>query len=476
MNDAPLPPYLKPKATKLPAGHDDTLDPPEPPTDAAARKTAPFDWAQFDTSKGGDGPPDAPLAPPAVDPAARSVPASTWPRVFDRNRPLRETLAPVPDLDPDIALWPVTILSRWPFAGHPTVGIWPKGWVGVDNTATMYVCTVAGEPGTWAVVGGGGGSIPGGGEGMPIADPFGITTATTTPDPIAGAHSQLWVKFPADASVMAWGIAGDAFPRWVFGAQSGLFLGDGTFDPTQGTGGHLFGSVDSFRGGVVKILGGVPNGNQGVILNGSALSLGLLTTPQGNLGGFAGDLVSSLGVFVGGDLSLWLCTIDGNAAAATWKLVQTFATTDPITAVAVPPNAGALWQDTSGSGSLWISTGTSSGDWALIGGDTGWIDATGLLVNSWTKAVSGVVQYRKKNGVVFVEFNVTGGSNAAVFTLPAGFRPTGPLLNFAIPVDDSGTINSGFCTVSNAGVVGIEDNATTVPTAANVYISFIADA
>jgi hypothetical protein len=92
-----------------------------------------------------------------VDPLVRAEPPFDWyrtPVVMPRRV---ETPGHLPDLDPDIALWPVTPLQRWPFTGAPAEGIWPKGWAGVDNTGTMYVCTVGGQPGTWAQVGSGGG-------------------------------------------------------------------------------------------------------------------------------------------------------------------------------------------------------------------------------------------------------------------------------------------------------------------------------
>jgi hypothetical protein len=122
------------------------------PTDAERRGIPPIFWAAMDKSKGGTAPQDAPLAPPAMDPAKRTAAALIWPRVLPEavpNRPLQELVSPIPDLDPDIAMWPVTLVQRWPFAGSPSEGIWPKGWMGVDNTATVWVCTVAGEPGTW---------------------------------------------------------------------------------------------------------------------------------------------------------------------------------------------------------------------------------------------------------------------------------------------------------------------------------------
>jgi hypothetical protein len=78
-----------------------------------------------------------------------------WPEAIARQ----EIVGPVEDLDPDIAMWPQTTVSRWPFSGPPSSGTWPLGWIGVDNTATMYVCVTPGSPGGWTVVGGAGGAF-----------------------------------------------------------------------------------------------------------------------------------------------------------------------------------------------------------------------------------------------------------------------------------------------------------------------------
>jgi hypothetical protein len=109
-----------------------------------------------------------------VDPLVRAEPPFDWyrtPVVMPRRV---ETPGHLPDLDPDIALWPVTPLQRWPFTGAPSEGIWPKGWAGVDNTGTMYVCTVGGQPGTWAQVGSGGGG------GWPTVNGTGAGNLTAT--------------------------------------------------------------------------------------------------------------------------------------------------------------------------------------------------------------------------------------------------------------------------------------------------------
>jgi hypothetical protein len=137
-----VPPYLRAKATLLPEGHDDTLDPPEPPTDAARRTVAPSSWPAVNRSAGPLGPPDGAAGPPGVDPLARSLAPFSWPRSHVSEF--------VGDLDPDLALWPGILLTRWPFTGPPTTGVWPLGWIGVDNQATVWVCTQGGQPGSWA--------------------------------------------------------------------------------------------------------------------------------------------------------------------------------------------------------------------------------------------------------------------------------------------------------------------------------------
>jgi hypothetical protein len=139
-----VPPYLKAKATKLPEGPDDTLEPSEEPTDATRRTLAPSAWPAVNRAAGPNGPPDRPAGPPPTDPAERGSPPFSWPRYLG---------IPTLDFDPDIALWPQVPLSRWPFTGPPTAGIWPLGWVGVDNTATLWVCTVGGQPGSWLPLG-----------------------------------------------------------------------------------------------------------------------------------------------------------------------------------------------------------------------------------------------------------------------------------------------------------------------------------
>lgn len=135
--------YLNAKATRLPEGHDDTLDA-EPPVDAATRSVPPTLWPSVSTALGPIGPPDAPAGPRGVDPLRRSLAPFSWPGyVADYAG----------DLDPDLALWPGILLTRWPFTGPPTTGVWPLGYMGVDNTATIWVCTAGGQPGTWLPLG-----------------------------------------------------------------------------------------------------------------------------------------------------------------------------------------------------------------------------------------------------------------------------------------------------------------------------------
>lgn len=75
------------------------------------------------------------------------------------TRIVREAVEDVPDLDPDVAMWPANVISRWPFLGAPTAGTWPLGALGVDNTGSVFVCLQGGSPGEWQVLGGGASSF-----------------------------------------------------------------------------------------------------------------------------------------------------------------------------------------------------------------------------------------------------------------------------------------------------------------------------
>jgi len=87
--------------------------------------------------------------PPPPEPIIQRRPSVTNPVIAPAFHNVRSVHQLIGDLDPDIAMWPSTNLQRWPFTGPPTEGIWPRGWVGVDNETTIWVCIGAGQPGTW---------------------------------------------------------------------------------------------------------------------------------------------------------------------------------------------------------------------------------------------------------------------------------------------------------------------------------------
>jgi len=166
------------------------------------------------------------LAPPPTDPLVRREPPFDWyrsPVVMPRRV---ETPGRLPDLDPDIALWPVTPLQRWPFPGAPSEGIWPKGWSGVDSNAVQWVCTVAGEPGTWAQVGGAGGIASWGqastaqfvGSGSPV----GVVTPSGEGDLyVDDTTPALWqATGVANTDWQQVGTSGQTFPSYTYGDGS----------------------------------------------------------------------------------------------------------------------------------------------------------------------------------------------------------------------------------------------------------------
>lgn len=79
--------------------------------------------------------------------------------------------------------------------------------------------------------------VPAAGSLVPVADATGVTVDNTTyDDTIKGSGKLTTLVFPADAGALAIALAGDAFPRWVLGADPnnfGLCAGVGTADPTQ---------------------------------------------------------------------------------------------------------------------------------------------------------------------------------------------------------------------------------------------------
>ena len=80
---------------------------------------------------------------------------------------------------------------------------------------------------------GGGGGGPAAGTYIPVADAAGVTVDSTTYDDLikGGGAKLTTLVFPSDAGALAIALAGDAFPRWILGADAandGFLLGDGT--------------------------------------------------------------------------------------------------------------------------------------------------------------------------------------------------------------------------------------------------------
>lgn len=74
--------------------------------------------------------------------------------------------------------------------------------------------------------------------------------------------------------------------------------------------------------------------------------------------------------------------------------------------------------------------------------DSGWIEPT--LLNSW-KNVGGIypnIAYRKQGNVVRLRGNMSGGANnSEVFSLPAGYRPTGTEFFCIVTNVEPGTVD-----------------------------------
>jgi hypothetical protein len=117
---------------------------------------------------------------------------------------------------------------------------------------------------------------------------------------------------------------------------------------------------------------------------------------------------------------------------------------------------------TDGSGAILQMLGDGTGRWgtlsvdangkAVIGGDTGWINAT--LTGGWSNYGSPYsgAQYRRIGNVVYLRGLVKDGAFGAsnpIFTLPAGFRPAGGVAGNDLIL--TGTTQSRAQTVSGDG-------------------------
>lgn len=326
----------------------------------------------------------------------------------------------------------------------------------------------------------GGGGTPVAGFDWPISnEQESEPTVTVVPDPILGAGDQRWVPFAGEASTIAWGILGDAFPRVVFGSdpmgQGLLFLGDGTADATTHA---AVGFVDSTDRPAMVLSGAA--GLTGPVLRDRAVTVLAGSDPntEGTPGEDADVAISDfyLDSTIPGT-TYWTVDTPGNPAA--WVPFLTFANNDPITAGAVPLALGQLWLNNA-AGGAWTSTGGALGDWVqLIGSDTGWIDATPSLVNSWS-AADGVARYRRLNGVVFLQLAVAGGTTPIILnSLPLGFEPSVTGATFPVEVQVAGVAQVGVLTVEIGGQVNVLTVAGATPGAVGpgtASVSFPADA
>lgn len=88
---------------------------------------------------------------------------------------------------------------------------------------------------------------------QPATNPTAITDIS---NPITGSGTMRFVQWPVDTVMLATGIEGDDFPRWLFSvdASDGLYFGDGTYDPyTDGCNLYADGAnlkLQSFNGAV----------------------------------------------------------------------------------------------------------------------------------------------------------------------------------------------------------------------------------
>jgi hypothetical protein len=368
-----------------------------------------------------------------VDPLVRAEPPFDWyrtPVIMPRRV---ETPGHLPDLDPDIALWPVTPLQRWPFTGAPSEGIWPKGWAGVDNTGTMYVCTVGGQPGTWVAVGSGGGSgwptVNGTGAGNLTAQTgSGDTVGYNLTDAGTGGIS-IQTTNPANANgilIEDQSVSG-MFIRTTYTGGAGLKIED------AGTGGV---TIDTTVSGPILIN---QAGSAGITIEttGGGATTGIaLTTQATDTGGVVVTNNSSTGITIG-DTGVGGIHVASNgtvavaaSGSAALSLSQTgtggitvttgASTTGGMTfsdsgsggmAFVESGGGGLLFHDTGGAGILFIT----SGGLTLEGVDIGFYTTAPVAQPAAIPAPSGgaVVDVECRAAVVSI-LNAIGGSAGGI--------------------------------------------------------------
>lgn len=228
--------------------------------------------------------------------------------------------------------------------------------VGTDGDVLTLV---TGEP-AWAAGGGGGDFVP-------IGDPTMIATGSTVLS--LSADAVAWTEFPANTSAMAFGLAGDSFPRVVFDGQGDVYFGDGTVDPTTGAGSILqngaligFTSVEGVglqttgAGASGISLDDTGSGGGGVTItsdNGpvqitAANGLGLVddsTTGIGLVESGAGPITLTAGTLASGSLYFYGST-SGEPST----------TGDPVGAIAIDSTTPGLWLLTvTGNPDTWVN-------------------------------------------------------------------------------------------------------------------------
>lgn len=178
-----------------------------------------------------------------------------------------------------------------------------------------------------------------GGSGLPAGDMF---TTMDFANPQGGSDIYTAAMFPADTVTLAWGVLGDTFPRIVFSStmfQDGINFSDGSYDPWNAPGpaigigsgatkhalhitggesantGLYIGLADAFFPNDVVQMDGVLRLRVGGQAAGARISsaAGAPTAFPGRVGDVYIRTDPS-----GANTTLYRCTVEGAAGAATW--------------------------------------------------------------------------------------------------------------------------------------------------------------
>jgi len=313
-------------------------------------------------------------------------------------------------------------------SGAPISGTFAVGDFIISQDASIWICTVAGAPGTWEQVSGGGGA--------------GVFYQSSAPT--ASAAGDLWIDSDDDTPAEP----GRGLPIGLTGATGSTRYVGGTATVAPATGTFLVGDYVISQNGKIFIctVAGSP---------GTWVEIGAAGAAGGDLSGnYPNPTVAKVnGVAISGTPSSGQVPTATGATTATWQAPT--GGVGPISTVVTGGEAGTF--PTSGQG--------ANGDFAIVqnlgdGDETAWLvgpKASGV----WPSY--GYLLQKGRNSKIRLAGDYTSGQGATV-SLPVHYA-------MALGVNPPDTTTNGFVSVAalNTDGVGVYPTGTSIIFSASIY-------